>query len=171
MKSMNPLLAPEDNHAEWTPLLELAAREVFELMLSSQLTVSATAEEPNLEITSMVGLAGQLCGVLSVRCSGKAAALMASKMLGITSTWTFYGQKKLLVAPGFFDHLRKHSLAQPSVKRSLGVRQQLCHCLFMSATRAARLFFWILVNRKNMRRPYCFVNFQQIDLICWPRQR
>jgi chemotaxis protein CheX len=83
MKSMNPLLAPKDNHEEWTPLLELAAREVFELMLSSQLTVSATAEEPNLEITSMVGLAGQLCGVLSVRCSGKAAALMASKMLGI----------------------------------------------------------------------------------------
>jgi chemotaxis protein CheX len=30
-----------------------------------------------------VGLAGQLCGVLSVRCSGKAAALMTSKMLGV----------------------------------------------------------------------------------------
>ena len=31
----------------------------------------------------MVGLAGQLCGVLSVRCSGQAAALMTSKMLGV----------------------------------------------------------------------------------------
>jgi len=31
----------------------------------------------------MVGLAGQLSGVLSVRCSGKAAALMTSKMLGV----------------------------------------------------------------------------------------
>jgi len=28
-------------------------------------------------------LAGQLCGVLSVRCGNKAAALMASKMLGV----------------------------------------------------------------------------------------
>jgi chemotaxis protein CheX len=28
-------------------------------------------------------LAGQLCGVLSVRCDGKAAALMTSKMLGV----------------------------------------------------------------------------------------
>ena len=79
--------------------------------------------------------------------------------------------KKLLVTPRFFDHLRKHSLAQPSLKRSLGVLQQLCHCLFMSATRAARLFFWILVNRQNKRCLYCFVNFQQTDLICWPRQR
>src|ERR1700723_3773638 len=79
--------------------------------------------------------------------------------------------KKLLVAPRFVDHLRKHSLAQPSLKRSLGVLQQPCHCLFMSATRAARLFFWILVNRKNRRCLCCFVNFQQTDLICWPRQR
>jgi chemotaxis protein CheX len=31
----------------------------------------------------MVGLAGQLCGVLSVQCDAKAAALMASKMLGV----------------------------------------------------------------------------------------
>src|SRR5882672_2067272 len=31
----------------------------------------------------MVGLAGQLCGVMSVRCSGKPAALMTSKMLGV----------------------------------------------------------------------------------------
>ena len=36
-----------------------------------------------MNITSMVGLAGQLCGVLSVRCDGKSAVLMASKMLGI----------------------------------------------------------------------------------------
>ena len=55
-------------------------------------------------------------------------------------------KKTLLVAPCFFDHLRKISLAQPSLKRSLGVLQQLCHCLFMSAARSARLFFWILVN-------------------------
>ena len=83
MKSMNPLLAPKDTHEEWTPLLELAAREVFELMLSSQLAVPATAEDPVPEVTAMVGLAGQMCGVLSVRCDEQAAALMTSKMLGV----------------------------------------------------------------------------------------
>jgi len=70
-------------HENWIPLLDTAAREVFELMLGSQLTAWASAEELNLDVTSMVGLAGQLCGVLSVRCDGEAAALMTSKMLGL----------------------------------------------------------------------------------------
>jgi chemotaxis protein CheX len=68
----------------WVPLLEVATREVFELMLGCQLTVPAATEESTLEVTAMVGLAGELCGVLSVRCSRKAAALMTSKMLGVT---------------------------------------------------------------------------------------
>ena len=83
MNPLNELLATNGSHENWIPLLEVAAREVFELMLGCQLTVPATAEEPILDITSMVGLAGQLCGVLSVRCDGKSAALMASKMLGV----------------------------------------------------------------------------------------
>lgn len=70
-------------HENWIPLLDTAAREVFELMLGSQLTAWASAEDLNLDVTSMVGLAGQLCGVLSVRCDGEAAALMTSKMLGL----------------------------------------------------------------------------------------
>jgi CheY-specific phosphatase CheX len=64
-------------------LLEVAAREVFELMLGCKLSLAAGDEKENLNVTSMVGLAGQLCGVLSVRCDNKAAALMASKMLGV----------------------------------------------------------------------------------------
>lgn len=84
MKSVSEVLAADGSHESWTPLLETATREVFELMLSCQLTVSATnTEETNMDVTAMVGLAGQLCGVLSVRCDGKAAALMASKMLGV----------------------------------------------------------------------------------------
>lgn len=67
----------------WGPMLEVASREVFELMLGCQLTVPDTSITEVPEITAMVGLAGQLCGVLSIRCSGKSAALMASKMLGI----------------------------------------------------------------------------------------
>src|SRR5580700_7183079 len=83
MKSANELLAGSASRETWTPLLEMATREVFELMLGCQLTVPATPEEPMPEVTAMVGLAGQLCGVLSVRCAAKAAALMTSKMLGV----------------------------------------------------------------------------------------
>jgi chemotaxis protein CheX len=68
---------------EWVPLLEVAAREVFELMMGSRLSVAASARRANLDVTSMVGLAGRLCGVLSVHCDGKTAALMASKMLHV----------------------------------------------------------------------------------------
>src|SRR5712672_743732 len=52
-------------------------------MLDCRLTTSATADETKLNVTAMVGLAGQLCGLLSVRCNQKAAALMTSKMLGV----------------------------------------------------------------------------------------
>jgi len=83
MKSANESLAGSDSRETWTPLLEMATREVFELMLGCQLTTNSTAEQPTLEVTAMVGLAGMLCGVLSVRCNGKAAALMTSKMLGV----------------------------------------------------------------------------------------
>jgi chemotaxis protein CheX len=83
MKSANELLAGSDSRETWTPLLEMATREVFELMLGCQLAVNSTAEQPTPEVTAMVGLAGMLCGVLSVRCNGKAAALMTSKMLGV----------------------------------------------------------------------------------------
>ncbi len=83
MKSLSEMLAANGSHENWIPLIEMSAREVFELMLSCQLTVPATAEETTLNVTAMVGLAGQLCGVLSVRCEGKAAELMTSKMLGV----------------------------------------------------------------------------------------
>jgi chemotaxis protein CheX len=83
MKSPNEVLAAHGSHETWIPLLETATREVFELMLACQLTVPATADTPTLDVTAMVGLAGQLCGVLSVRCDNKAAALMTSKMLGV----------------------------------------------------------------------------------------
>jgi chemotaxis protein CheX len=83
MKSANQVLAANGSHENWIPLLEMAAREVFELMLGCHLTVPAVAEETSPEFTAMVGMAGQLCGVLSICCHGKAAALMTSKMLGV----------------------------------------------------------------------------------------
>lgn len=83
MRSANELHAANGSRENWTPLLGIATREVFELMLGSQVTESTTVEEITPELTAMVGLAGLLCGVLGVSCDGKAAALMTSKMLGV----------------------------------------------------------------------------------------
>ena len=80
---MKTAAADESTQQKWIPLLETATREVFALMLSSRLTVPSTVSESNLGITSMVGLAGQLCGVMTIRCDHKAAVLMASKMLSL----------------------------------------------------------------------------------------
>jgi chemotaxis protein CheX len=70
-------------HEGWAPSLELAIREVFDLMLGCQLTVPQDAKENVLDVTSMVGLAGLPCGVMSIRCGRESAGLMASRMLGI----------------------------------------------------------------------------------------
>jgi len=67
----------------WPPLLELSAQEVFGLMLGERLDAAPEpAPENSLDVTSMVGFAGSLCGLLTLRCSSKSAALMARKMLG-----------------------------------------------------------------------------------------
>jgi chemotaxis protein CheX len=68
----------------WHSTLQLAVEEVFDLMLGSVL--EGPPQPPageGLEITAMVGMAGQLCGVLSVCCSTRTAVRMASRMLGI----------------------------------------------------------------------------------------
>jgi len=85
MKSLNSTLIPNDGYATWVPLLELATIEVFELMLGCSLTKPGTDTVDQFEgpqVTSLVGLAGQLCGVLSIRSDEASAARMASRMLG-----------------------------------------------------------------------------------------
>jgi len=67
----------------WVPLLELSVQEVFDLMLGDRLEATPEPAPVNtLDVTSMVGLAGSICGLLTLRCSSKSAALMATKMLG-----------------------------------------------------------------------------------------
>ena len=83
MNASKAIRAPDSRHLEWIPLLDTATREVFELMLGSHLTVPDTLTVEKYDYTSMVGLAGQLCGVLNVRCDAKAAALIAARMLGL----------------------------------------------------------------------------------------
>ena len=77
-------MSPGPAHDCWIPTLQLATQEVFQLMLGYSLeSLSEPPAEDNLDMTAMVGLAGRLCGVLTLQCSAKSAAHMASRMLGI----------------------------------------------------------------------------------------
>jgi chemotaxis protein CheX len=72
------------SHEEnWLPILELAIQEVFEIMLGCQVkAVEQSEHKENAEFTAMVGLAGALCGVLTVCCDAKTARQIATRMLG-----------------------------------------------------------------------------------------
>lgn len=92
----------------WLPTLQLAMQEVFELMLACPLELSTEPlVDAGLDITAMVGLAGQLCGILSLRCSAKSAVSMASRMLGIDpetagpEKWDAVGEVCNMVAGNF----------------------------------------------------------------------
>jgi len=107
MNSSNPVSSAMGREC-WLPTLQLAMQEVFELMLACPLEIPAEPPtEEGLDITSMVGLAGQLCGILTVRCSTKSAGRMASRMLGIDSEkagpemWDAVGEICNMVAGNF----------------------------------------------------------------------
>jgi chemotaxis protein CheX len=71
--------------AEWKPLLEVAVHEVFGMMLDTEARAASAAPAPTKErFTSMVGMAGHICGVLSLSCNRQAAALFAAKMLRVS---------------------------------------------------------------------------------------
>lgn len=82
MKNTCAMPAARGQLDNWAPVLDTAVQEVFHLMLGCDLSEPGIPLDTNLDVTSVVGLAGELCGVLSVRCDQKAATLMASKMLG-----------------------------------------------------------------------------------------
>jgi chemotaxis protein CheX len=83
MKPSGELLEDSHKREGWVPLLEIAAREVFDLMLNCRLTVPELVMREPSEIVATVKLSGQIQGLLSISCTAEAAALMASKMLGI----------------------------------------------------------------------------------------
>lgn len=84
MKTSNEALGENASVQEgWNAVLEIAVREVFELMLGCHLTACNHPADEALDVTAMVGLAGRLCGVMSIQCSAKSGAIMASKMLGM----------------------------------------------------------------------------------------
>lgn len=73
-------LAREEN---WRPILELAIREVFEIMLGCQVKpVPPAGPKLKGEFTAIVGLAGALCGIITVCCDAATAYQIAARMLG-----------------------------------------------------------------------------------------
>ncbi len=83
MNTVNQIVISPQPSQDWQPLLELAVREVFEIMLGCKL--EGCGEPPSFpgELTAMVGLAGQLCGLVTLRCTAKSAASMASRLLSV----------------------------------------------------------------------------------------
>lgn len=67
----------------WKTILECAVMEVFEMMAGTRLEPNPNpSEEPHGEQTAMVGMAGALCGMTTLRVSKDAATQLASQMLG-----------------------------------------------------------------------------------------
>jgi len=83
---MTTMKNPADigDRAAWELQLCAGAQQVFEMMVGTKL-VRCYDESPKVaaEFTAMVGMAGALCGVFTIRCSQYAASAIASKMLGI----------------------------------------------------------------------------------------
>jgi chemotaxis protein CheX len=88
-------------------MLDLAAREVFEIMLGTRLELCEKADRNEGRFTALVGLAGSLCGVLCLRCDEDAARVMAGKMLGMppeemnTDSWDALGEVANMIAGNF----------------------------------------------------------------------
>jgi chemotaxis protein CheX len=81
MKSAKESPAKNRIPSHWPSLLHLAVEEVFEIMLGSKLAGYA-GPAPTHDLTAMVGLAGDLCGVLTVRCTQQSASRITARMLG-----------------------------------------------------------------------------------------
>lgn len=79
----NAASAPKKEEVDWLPILERATQEVFEIVLGCQLTPTEPSDDKQKGgFTAIVGLAGALCGVVTVCCPVQAADQMAQGMLG-----------------------------------------------------------------------------------------
>ena len=73
----------ESLQPRFTESLTAAGQEVFEMMVGIPLGPAEAATLPRVaDYTAMIGLAGDLCGVLSFRCGLGSAVQIAGRMLG-----------------------------------------------------------------------------------------
>jgi chemotaxis protein CheX len=97
------------DRTSWSQLLEFSACEVFDIMLGTRIQAYAPSTTANDDdtFTALVGLAGSLCGVLSIRCANQSARIMASKMLGMppeevdNDSWDALGEVANMIAGNF----------------------------------------------------------------------
>jgi hypothetical protein len=81
--STDTSLIVRSKEENWLPVLELAIEEVFEIMVGTRVKPVPKTETPTPGgYTAMVGIAGGLCGVLTVACDKKTACEVAKCMLG-----------------------------------------------------------------------------------------
>ena len=81
--STDTTLTTRSHEENWQPVLELAVEEVFEIMLGCRVKPVPKSEHPaSRDFTAMVGLAGALCGILTICCSSITAHQLAKTMLG-----------------------------------------------------------------------------------------
>jgi chemotaxis protein CheX len=81
--STDTSLIVRSKEENWLPVLELAIEEVFEIMVGTRVKpVPKNDMVTPGGYTAMVGIAGGLCGVLTVSCDKKTACKIAKCMLG-----------------------------------------------------------------------------------------
>jgi chemotaxis protein CheX len=81
--SVDTSAAVRSQEENWEPILELAVEEVLEIMLGCRVNPAPKSEyKTSPEFTAMIGLAGSLCGVLTVSCDARTASQLAKCMLG-----------------------------------------------------------------------------------------
>ena len=86
MNSVNELPTIKNDYQNWVPVMDLAIREVFDLMMGCQLTAPEIPINGSFDTTSMIGFPGKVRGIMTFSCGAKAAMLMASKMLAAPAT-------------------------------------------------------------------------------------
>jgi len=99
------------NQQEVERVLELSAQEVFRMMMSAELVRTDPITLQGPEFTAMVGLAGNICGLLSLRCGADGANLIAALMLHLPAkesaghAWDALGEVANIVAGNFKSKL------------------------------------------------------------------
>src|ERR1700722_157990 len=84
MASTTRGLAPALPRSEWQAVLRETTIEVFSTMVGVTVTAPTESSQPILaQMTGVIGIAGQMRAIFSLRCSQKFAISLASRMLGI----------------------------------------------------------------------------------------
>jgi chemotaxis protein CheX len=112
VKPAEHITASADSSPEtWRPLLQLASQEVFEIMLGCRVELRNPPAPAPFEFTAMVGFAGQMCGLFTLRSSTQSAGVMACKMLDVQLTnddaqiWDAIGEIANMIAGNFKNKL------------------------------------------------------------------